>query len=88
MATRSLAHAKQEKTIFEAFLVAYPSFAKVVKKFDQPDPFPDIEVELTTGGFVYLELGEWLCCCADASLGLIRQLVGLDHFLDDINQRI
>jgi len=37
MSTRAPAHAKQEKAIFDAFLVAYPSFAEEVKKVDQPN---------------------------------------------------
>src|SRR5206468_3275918 len=58
MSTRALAHAKQEKAVFDAFLVAYPSFANEVKKVDQPDaPFPDVVVELATGRLVDFPLG-------------------------------
>jgi hypothetical protein len=61
MSTRASAHAKEEKAIFDAFLVAYPSFAAQVSKFDQPDgPFPDVAAELIGGGLVDFELGEWL----------------------------
>jgi len=61
MSTRAPAHAEQEKAVFDAFLVSYPSFAEDVKKVDQPDaPFPDVVVELATGGLVDFELGEWL----------------------------
>lgn len=61
MSTREPAHAKQEKAIFDAFLVTYPSFAGQVKTVDQPDtPFPDVVVELLDRGFVDFELGEWL----------------------------
>ncbi len=60
MSTRAPAHAKQEKAIF-AFLIAYPSFADEVKKVEQPTAsFPDVLVELATGGLVDFELGEWL----------------------------
>ena len=46
MATRAPAHAKQQKAIFAAFLPADASFAKMVKKVDQPDtPFPDVVIE-------------------------------------------
>ena len=46
MATRATAHAKQGKAVFDAILAAYPSFAKMVTKADQPDtPFPDVVVE-------------------------------------------
>ena len=58
MSTREPAHAKEETAIFDAFLVAYPSFAGQVKKVDQPDaPFPDVVVELLDGGLVDFELG-------------------------------
>ena len=61
MSTRAPAHAKQEKAIFDAFLIAYPSFADEVKKVEQPTAsFPDVVVELATGGLVDFELGEWL----------------------------
>jgi hypothetical protein len=61
MSTRAPAHAKQEKAIFDAFLVAYQSFAEEVEKIDQPNaPFPDVVVELAKGGLVDFELGEWL----------------------------
>jgi hypothetical protein len=61
MSGRSSAHAKAEKAVFDAFLVAYPSFAAQVQKVDQPDAaFPDIAIELVTGVLEDFELGEWL----------------------------
>jgi hypothetical protein len=42
-----------EGAIFDAFLIAYPSFADEVKKVEQPTAsFPDVVVELATGGLV------------------------------------
>ena len=61
MATRASSHADEERTIFEAFLAAYPSFAVQVAEFRQPDDeFPDVVVKLIGGGEVDFEVGEWL----------------------------
>jgi hypothetical protein len=61
LATRSPAHAKDEKAIFEAFLAAHPAFAVEVREFRQPDAtFPDIVAVLKNGAEVDFELGEWL----------------------------
>ncbi len=61
MATRSAVHGKDEKPIFEAFLVAHPPFAANVKEVHQPDDqFPDIVATMTDGTEVDFELGEWL----------------------------
>ena len=61
MATRSQAHADDEKVIFEAFLAAHPSFAKKIKEVSQPDDeFPDVIVRLTDDAELDFELGEWL----------------------------
>jgi hypothetical protein len=61
MATRSRAHAEEEKAIFDAFLAAHPSFASTVKEAHQPDDeFPDVIVKLTDDAEVDFELGEWL----------------------------
>jgi hypothetical protein len=61
MATRSTAHAEEEKAIFDAFIAAYPSFGAPIKKVEQPDAeFPDVIVEMANGTFIDFELGEWL----------------------------
>ncbi len=61
MATRPAAHGKDEKAIFEAFLVAHVPFAAKVKEVHQPDDqFPDIVATMTDGTEVDFELGEWL----------------------------
>lgn len=61
MATRSPAHAEEEKVIFDAFLAAHPSFAAEIKRFRQPDDeFPDIVAVMKNGTEVDFELGEWL----------------------------
>ena len=61
MATRSTAHAGEEKAIFDAFVAAHPSFGAQIKNVEQPDAeFPDVIVELKNGTFIDFELGEWL----------------------------
>lgn len=61
MATRAPSHAQEERTIFEAFLAAYPSFAAQVESIRQPDDeFPDVIVGWKDGTEVDFEFGEWL----------------------------
>jgi len=61
VATRSTAHAGEEKAIFDAFVAAHPSFGAQIKNVEQPDAeFPDVIVELKNGTFIDFELGEWL----------------------------
>src|SRR5262245_30641795 len=61
MAIRSVAHAKDEKAIFEAFLAAHPAFAAQIREFRQPaDEFPDLVAVMKNGTEVDFELGEWL----------------------------
>jgi len=75
MATRSAAHAKDEKAIFEAFLAAHPAFAAELEEFHQPDaPFPDIIATLKDGTEVDCELGEWL---DGAQMGAAKRYDGL-----------
>jgi hypothetical protein len=59
MATRSTAHAHEEKAIFGAFLAAHPALAAEIKEVRQPDAeFPDIIAVQKDGSD--FELGEWL----------------------------
>ncbi len=61
MATRTSAHADDERAVFDAFCAAYPSFAAQVTKAEQPDAqFPDVTVTTTSGQVIDFELGEWL----------------------------
>lgn len=61
MATRSSAHAEDEKAVFGAFLAAHRAFAATVKGFRQPDDeFPDVVAVLTDDSEIDFELGEWL----------------------------
>ncbi len=47
--------------IFQAFLKAWPSFARDIVEITQPcQPFPDITVKLQAGSEIDFELGEWL----------------------------
>lgn len=53
--------AAEEQRIFERFLQAFPSFAKDVDRYaSTPDDFPDIDVYLSSGSKVPVELGEWI----------------------------
>ena len=57
MATRSTAHAEEERAIFNAFAAAHPSFGAQFKNLEQPEAeFPDVTVELKNGTFIDLEL--------------------------------
>jgi hypothetical protein len=61
MGTRSTAHAKDEKAVFEAFLTAHPTFGADVREFSQPDEeFPDVIAVMKDGIEIDSELGEWL----------------------------
>jgi hypothetical protein len=61
MATRSAAHATEERAIFGAFLEVHPALAAEAKEVRQPDDeFPDIIVVKKDGHEVDFELGEWL----------------------------
>src|SRR2546427_1825050 len=61
MATRSTAHAEEEKAIFGAFVAAHPSFGAQIKNVEQPEAeFPDVIVELKNDTFIDFKLGEWL----------------------------
>ena len=61
MATRSTAHAQQEKAVFEAFLTAHPTFAAEVTEVTQPNAeFPDITVKTFGNGEIDFEIGEWV----------------------------
>jgi hypothetical protein len=61
MATRSTAHAEEERAIFNALVAAHPSFGAQIKNLAQPEAeFPDVTVEVKNGTFIDFELGEWL----------------------------
>src|SRR5216683_2774209 len=74
MATRSTAHAGEEKAIFDAFVAAHPSFGAQIKNVEQPDAeFPDVIVELKSGTFIDVELGEWVGRGPDGGCEAVRR---------------
>src|SRR5215813_9168854 len=61
MSFRGSRQAAEEHAVFQAFLKAYPSFAKEIGSIEQPDQlFPDIIAKLHDGSEVNFELAEWL----------------------------
>jgi hypothetical protein len=60
-ATRSSAHARDEKAVFGAFLAAHPTFAATVEDFRQPDDeFQNVVAVLRDDSEIDFVLGEWL----------------------------
>ncbi len=58
---RNASQTQYERSIFEAFLAAHPSFAARVQEVGTPcDEFPDVVTKLADGASVEWELGEWL----------------------------
>jgi hypothetical protein len=61
MATRSTAHAEQEKAICEAFLAAHPEFAAGATEVSRPDAeFPGMIVKTRENGEIDFEIGKWV----------------------------
>jgi hypothetical protein len=59
MTYRNPEQAEYERSIFEAFLCAHPSWAAQVRTVFQPDDcFPDVVTEQVDGSTVKWELGE------------------------------
>jgi hypothetical protein len=81
MSSRDSRQAVEERAIFQAFLKAYPSFAKQIVNIAQPEQlFPDIVAELHDGCKINFELAEWL---DNQEMGQSKQIERVESALWD-----